>query len=753
MIGAALIQRTKHLFVPGALVLAIAVTFSDSVQDTGWTRHEISYLLVVLTAILFGAATAVSRFRSRTVLAYHLLLSLIVAAESVGRFFPLRMLTQLEPQISIIQSMHTQIINLLDRLQFWGLAIINRQQIFDNGWLLFCIVLLIWNGFAWFMWSLIRRKRALEGLVPLGLMLGANIQLGEEPTSPLVTFTALSCLFIAYMVYYRAHADWRQRKVDYPDLGYDWSAIAALLTASITVFVFIFPIFTTVEGWRKIADFLERLQIEPISDNAPLPEGPFPSLGREAVSAYTPDMSTIGIPLEKGTDTIMRVRLSDPVPPPPELNIQMTAIPRHYWRNEVFGEYTGTGWNPVETLSTIEDIPDVVPEAPPGRYFLRQSFWIIADHGQKLFAVNDPVWGDRNIQLLSIGPEDSLISGRTDRYGIASFAVDVSAHDLASAPVTYPDEITDTYLQLPNTISQRTRNLAANIAFGSESSYEVVKRVEDYLRNNYIYNQDIPQVPEGRDAVDYFLFDAPGGFCSYYASAMAVILRVQGIPARVVTGYSMGEFDYRVSEYRVRVDNAHAWVEVYFSGYGWIEFEPTSTLATFDRGLSENENEEELAGEEEETSILLPRELVLTSLRLILTILGIGGGLLLYRRSDFSRRSPREKIEALYKNVRRSLKSLGYSASKSTTPNEFLDRFKSAFSEHENVESALTESTALYLIARFSEMEISEESASRIRASWRQARRQRWGLWLNHLYHKRIPGFFRRIFREKSPST
>ncbi|MEJ2607559.1 MAG: hypothetical protein P8Z41_12895 [Anaerolineales bacterium] len=157
MIAAALVRRTKHLFVPAALVLAIAVTFSDSVQDTGWTRHEISYLLVVLTAILFGAATAVSRFRSRTVLAYHLLLSLIVAAESVGRFFPLRMLTQLEPQISIIQSMHTQIINLLDRLQFWGLAIINRQQIFDNGWLLFCIVLLIWNGFAWFMWSLIRR--------------------------------------------------------------------------------------------------------------------------------------------------------------------------------------------------------------------------------------------------------------------------------------------------------------------------------------------------------------------------------------------------------------------------------------------------------------------------------------------------------------------------------------------------------------------------------------------------------------------
>ncbi len=753
MIGAALIRRTKHLFIPAALVLAIAITFSDSVQDAGWTRHEISYLLVVLTAILLGAATAISRFHSRTVLAYHLVLSLIVSAESVGRFFPLRMLTQVEPHLSMLQSMHSQIMNLLDRLEFWWLAIINRQQIFDKGWLLFCIVLLVWNGFAWLMWSLIRRKRALEGLVPLGLMLGVNIHLGEEPTSPLITFTSLSCLFIIYMVYFRAHADWRKRKVDYPDLDFDWSVIATLLTASITVFVFVFPIFTTIEGWQKIADFLERLQVEPISNNSQLPEGLIPSFGGEVVSVYTPDLSTIGTPLPEGTETVMRVRLSDPVPSPPELNVQTTAVPRHYWRNAVFGEYTGTGWLPVETRSTIEDIPDVVPEVSSGRYFLRQSFWIIAAHGQQLFAVNEPVWGDRNIRLLTIGSDDSLVSGRTNRYDVASFASDVSAHDLTSAPATYPDEITDSYLQLPNTISQRTRNLAANIAFGSESNYEVVKRVENYLRNNYAYNKDVPQVPQGQDAVDYFLFDAPGGFCSYYASAMAVMLRLQGIPARVVSGYSMGEFDYQVNEYRVRVDNAHAWVEVYFSGYGWVEFEPTATLATFNRGLPEDENQENFAGGEEGTSILLPRELVFIGMRILLTVLGIGGGLLLYKRFDFSRKSPREKAEALYKDVRRSLRSLGYSASTSTTPNEFLDRFRSAFSEHENVQSALTESTAFYLIAKFSEMEISEETASRLRASWRQARWQRWALWLKHLYRQSIPGFFQRIFRERSPST
>ncbi len=754
MTRAELVRRTKHLYVPLALILGIASTFSDSVQQAGWTRHEISYFLVVLTAFLFGAATAVSHFRGRTAFAYHLFLSLIVAAESVGRFFPLRMLVTIEPQISIIQSMHAQIMNLLARIEYWGLAIIDRQQIFDKGWLLFCIVFLIWNGSAWFMWSLIRRKRALEGLVPLGLMLGVNIQLGEEPTSPLITFTALSCLLLAFMVYYRAHADWRERKVDHPDLSFDWSAIAALLTASITVFVFIFPIFTSIEGWQKIADFLERMRIEPISDNGPLSGGPFPSLSGEAISAYTPNMSTIGIPLEEGTQTIMRVRLSDPVPPPPELEIQTAAIPKHYWRNEVFVEYTGSGWLPIESQSTFEPIPDTVPDAPPGRYFLRQSFWITADHGEKLFAVNQPVWGDHNIQLLSIGPDDSLVTGKPDRYGIASFASDVSARELASASSTYSDEIAETYLQLPNTISERTRNLSAQVAFGSESNYEVVKRVENYLRSNYTYNLDVPQVPEGRDAVDYFLFEAPGGFCSYYASAMAVMLRLQGIPSRVVTGYSMGEFDYRVNEYRVRVNNAHAWVEVYFNEYGWIEFEPTTALTTFNRGLPEDEKEQDIAGEEEETSIFyLPRALVFTGMRIFLTVLGIGGGLLLYRRSDFSRKSPREKIKALYLDVRRSLRSLGYSASSSTTPNEFLDRFNTAFSEYAQVQVALAESTSFYLRARFSELEISDESASQLRASWRKARRERWALWLDHLLHQRLPGFYKRIFRDRSQST
>ena len=73
------------------------------------------------------------------------------------------------------------------------------------------------------------------------------------------------------------------------------------------------------------------------------------------------------------------------------------------------------------------------------------------------------------------------------------------------------------------------------------------------------------------------------GYCNYYASAMSVMLRSQGIPARVVSGYAQGDYDEESKSYRVRASNAHTWVEVFFPGYGWIQFEPTAALPVNER--------------------------------------------------------------------------------------------------------------------------------------------------------------------------
>jgi hypothetical protein len=107
-----------------------------------------------------------------------------------------------------------------------------------------------------------------------------------------------------------------------------------------------------------------------------------------------------------------------------------------------------------------------------------------------------------------------------------------------------------------------------------EDPYDKVIAIEAFLRG-YPYNERIPGPKLGQDGVDYFLFEERQGYCTYYASAMVVMLRVVGVPARYVEGYNQAYRDAGV--YHVLEKDGHAWPEVYFPKYGWVEFEPTSS--------------------------------------------------------------------------------------------------------------------------------------------------------------------------------
>ena len=80
---------------------------------------------------------------------------------------------------------------------------------------------------------------------------------------------------------------------------------------------------------------------------------------------------------------------------------------------------------------------------------------------------------------------------------------------------------------------------------------------------------------------DYFLFDLKTGYCDYYATSMIVMARAVGLPARLVIGYANGDYDPVKAEYVIREADAHSWVEVYFAGAGWVEFEPTASELRF----------------------------------------------------------------------------------------------------------------------------------------------------------------------------
>jgi hypothetical protein len=166
----------------------------------------------------------------------------------------------------------------------------------------------------------------------------------------------------------------------------------------------------------------------------------------------------------------------------------------------------------------------------------------------------------------------------------------VDATSLRQASTNYSNWITSRYLQLPDTITPETVALAEELTAGLDNPFDKAIAIRDYLRNNIEYNDQIEATPEGMDSVHYTLFVLREGYCNYYASAMSVMLRLLGVPARIVSGYAQGDYDEETQSYRVRASNAHTWVEVFFPNYGWIQFEPTAALPANDRPESPGGN-------------------------------------------------------------------------------------------------------------------------------------------------------------------
>jgi Transglutaminase-like superfamily len=131
------------------------------------------------------------------------------------------------------------------------------------------------------------------------------------------------------------------------------------------------------------------------------------------------------------------------------------------------------------------------------------------------------------------------------------------------------------YLQLPAELPQRDRDLAARIVGNADSEEEAVVRVQAWIQDHTRYDLSVPREPAGVDAVDHFLFETRRGFCEHIASAMAVLLRADGIPTRIVTGYGPGDRNPLTGYFEVRQADAHAWVEVYYPRVGWLPYDPT----------------------------------------------------------------------------------------------------------------------------------------------------------------------------------
>ena len=161
------------------------------------------------------------------------------------------------------------------------------------------------------------------------------------------------------------------------------------------------------------------------------------------------------------------------------------------------------------------------------------------------------------------------------RYEAVSNVATPTPAELRAAGRDYPQDIENPYLILPEgQMDPRVANLARKITSSGKSNYDKASTIENYLRSNFTYTLQLPQITP-KDPIANFLFERKQGHCEYFASSMAVMLRTIGIPSRVVNGFRSDEFNDVTGSYIVRAKDAHSWVEAYFPGYGWQTFDPT----------------------------------------------------------------------------------------------------------------------------------------------------------------------------------
>ena len=257
-----------------------------------------------------------------------------------------------------------------------------------------------------------------------------------------------------------------------------------------------------------------------------------------------------------------------------------------YLRATTADRYASQAITSTETTSAAFDAnTDLITQdaIPLGRGLLTAQIKVLASRTSVGLAPDAPIRFSLSTEVDSRGDPNDVATVRLDtplqqnqEYVVISAVSTATVQDLRAAGEDYPDWVRQRYLQLPRSVPRRVVNLAHQATDGATSAYDKAATLETYLRDNFTYTTHVANVPTDQDWVDYFLFGSKEGYCDYFATAMVVMLRAEGVPARVASGFAPGEFDPSTGVSTVRENHAHSWVETYFPRYGWITFEPSA---------------------------------------------------------------------------------------------------------------------------------------------------------------------------------
>jgi transglutaminase-like putative cysteine protease len=649
------------------------------------------------------------------------------------------------------------------RLAAWAMGIWQKQPAPDAVSLAIFWLGVLWMVAFWAGWATRRMHNPLMSIGPAVGLLAALLNYQSLEAIPLITPIGATLLLMALIRYDRREQGWTRRRIDFAEgMSVDLMLAAGVLVAGLLAAGIVAPNFSI----RAVMDFAQRFNQPASGDEAGVGE----SLG---LQAKPPDsygetrptkLSTTHILGEHpnlNSDVIMTVKVIQPryIPPPvylPATNNDLGA-PHYYWRMLTYDQYIGSGWrsSPANTTDYAAETA-LFAETPAYQQTIRQRISPVEELGGVLFvtgqlqSANQPYEAEWRQISDNFTQADLFAAQIADGvYEASSYLPAVSVAQLRAAPAEYPAEISQRYLQLPESLPLRVRELALSLTADQPTPYDKAAAIEQYLRT-FPYSLEIVAPPRGRDVVDYFLFNLQTGFCDYYASAMVVLARAAGLPARPVLGYASGSFDSINERYVVHENDSHAWVEVYFSGIGWVEFEPTAAQPAIVRPNDDGEPVTlpalQLPKPESQSASGLVAWLKSVVPMALLSLACLGAlvvqGTFAWRAVEgwwWSRQPPEQAIFLIYGRMHKNGKHLLGASPTGDTPHEFASRLQtwlhtigqslrpaSILHRLSPAGEEITQLTRYYAQMAYSNRPLTREMQRDALQTWRKLRQRLW---------------------------
>lgn len=463
----------------------------------------------------------------------------------------------------------------------------------DNSVFLLFLTILTYLLAYMTMWLVFHARRPWLAVVANAVVLLINLnQTTNDEFYLLIVFLVLTLLLLVRFTLAENMRHWRRTGLRFsPDLGWDFMQAGAIFAVIVALLPNILPI---VQPDAALVNYWN-------SNNSPIAaveqrmESLFSGVngrGQGGLSFFSSNLPLVGT-VDLPSTQVLHYTVANP----------LENDPSQYLVTEAFSTYDGLdNWTrgqttdhsyaanqtqPASTTIYHTDTYTIVFDAIPAggeRYILAPgssaASYSIPSVAQTSVLTSEPV---TSLSQLPLGVGAS--------YTATGYVSTASVDQLSAIPypeqaavagqAIYPQGILEEYLPVEPPISPFVAQTAQTVTKGSPNMYQAAVALQNYLRT-FTYNTHNPNPPAGKDATIWFL-QRKEGFCTFFASAMALMGRSLGMPTRIVSGYTGGSYDEKTHTYVVRGSQAHTWTQVYFAKYGWVNFEPTASFTPFFR--------------------------------------------------------------------------------------------------------------------------------------------------------------------------